>query len=363
MCKDAPKTPKEVREAAKMNAQTARDALSFYKDVYTNDLLPMQREQADLSRQLIERYIDNMEKQDRFADEQRDYYESTFKPIEQQMAKDAAEYDSKENVERRQGIAAAATNQQFSNAQQQTARMLSRYGVNPNSSAFAQTNAKLMRDQALASAGAQTGAAFDTMDKAIALRAGASNFGRNMPNTAANYYTLGNASAGGAMGTSSAMQGQVAANTAMMQQGFNTSMQGNESAANLYMSDYNARMQAAQAQNQAISGIVGLGVTAGIGALAAPTGFGMQGAANSMAGRNIFAMKADGGAIHSGGGKVRGEGDGSGIDDKVPALLSDGEYVIPADVVKAKGVEFFDKLKKKYHTPAAEQRRQAIQRG
>ena len=53
-----------------------------------------------------------------------------------------------------------------------------------------------------------------------------------------------------------------------------------------------------------------------------------------------------------------GPTDGSGIDDQVHAKLSVGEYVIPADVVQAKGVEFFDKLVERYHTPAEEQRRQ-----
>lgn len=354
MCKDAPSPPKGVGQAAKMNAETAKEALAFYKDIYANDLMPMQREQQEMSRQLIERYLANMDKQDKFADEQNAYYEETYKPIEKQMAKDAAEYDSESNVTRRQGIAAAATNQQFSNATAQTSRNLARYGVNPNSSAFAQTNAKLIRDQALASAGAQTGAAFDTLDKAIALRAGVSNFGRNMPNTAANYYTLGNGSASGAMGTSSQMQGQMAANAALMQQGFGTSIQANNSAANIWQQDYNARLQAAQSQNDALSGIISLGTQAGLGGMAN----GWKGAAQAVTGRAF----ADGGKVHQGGGKVRGPGDGSGIDDQVPALLSDGEYVIPADVVRAKGVEFFDKLKRKYHTPASVQRRRAIER-
>ena len=44
----------------------------------------------------------------------------------------------------------------------------------------------------------------------------------------------------------------------------------------------------------------------------------------------------------------------------VPIMASDGEYVIPADVVAVKGTEFFDRLVEKYHTPAKEQRR-AIQ--
>lgn len=35
--------------------------------------------------------------------------------------------------------------------------------------------------------------------------------------------------------------------------------------------------------------------------------------------------------------------------DQIPAMLSHGEYVVPADVVRAKGVEFFDNITKKYH--------------
>lgn len=42
------------------------------------------------------------------------------------------------------------------------------------------------------------------------------------------------------------------------------------------------------------------------------------------------------------GGEVRGPG--GPMDDAVPANLSDGEFVIPAHVVRAKGTEFFEKL-------------------
>jgi hypothetical protein len=53
-----------------------------------------------------------------------------------------------------------------------------------------------------------------------------------------------------------------------------------------------------------------------------------------------------------------GMSDGTGIDDQVHAKVSVGEYIIPADVVHAKGKEFFDMLLKKYHTPAQQQRQQ-----
>jgi hypothetical protein len=53
---------------------------------------------------------------------------------------------------------------------------------------------------------------------------------------------------------------------------------------------------------------------------------------------------ADGGAI----GMQRGPG--TGTSDSIPARLSDGEFVIPADVVHAKGTHFFQKLIDKFHT-------------
>jgi hypothetical protein len=54
------------------------------------------------------------------------------------------------------------------------------------------------------------------------------------------------------------------------------------------------------------------------------------------------------------GGPVRGPG--GPVDDKVPAMLSAGEYVLPADTVKAVGVKKLDALKAHTHTPAEVQR-------
>ena len=337
----APSPDPLIGQAARANAETAKEALAWYKDLYANELLPMQKDQQALGRTLIDRYLANMDKQSQFADEQNAYYNQTFKPVEQQMVRDAMEYDSDSNIRRRSGIAAANVEQQFSNAQQENARNLSRYGLNPNSSAFAATNERLMRESALQKAGAATGAAFDTMDRGIALRAGAANFGRNMPNTAASYYGGANATGNNAMNTSTQAINTANQNAATMGQGFSSFYQGTGSAGNLALGDYNARMQGYQADQAATAGLFqGLGQ---IGAMA------------------VYKGMADGGDVHEGPGHVRGIG--GPVDDKIPAMLSNGEYVIPADVVRAKGVEFFDKLKQKYHTPAAIQRRQALSRG
>ena len=92
----------------------------------------------------------------------------------------------------------------------------------------------------------------------------------------------------------------------------------------------------------------------------------------------MAAMLADGGQPKQAlpvtpGHIASGPGDGSGIDDQMPmaivnpktgrieqqARVSPDEYIIPADVVRKKGVEFFDKLLEKYHTPADQQRAMA----
>lgn len=67
------------------------------------------------------------------------------------------------------------------------------------------------------------------------------------------------------------------------------------------------------------------------------------------------------GGFYADGGLVEGPGNGTSdsvpatVDGQEPARLSNGEYVIPANVVRQKGVEFFDKLVGKY--PSDEQPR------
>lgn len=231
MCSDSPDTS-GMNEAAKANAAIAKEALDFYKGIYASDLKPAQDRQAALADRLTDDYLDTSSQQKQFAEDQNQYYQSTFKPVEQQMVRDAMDYDSDANIEKVSGEAAANVNQQFSNAIGQRARLAGRYGL--SSSTFANQAASDARAQALAAAGAKTGAATQTRDKAIALRSGASNFGRNMPNTASNYFSGANASNAGAFGTGQAAMGNISQNAALVGQGFGTALQGNQSSAGIY---------------------------------------------------------------------------------------------------------------------------------
>lgn len=70
--------------------------------------------------------------------------------------------------------------------------------------------------------------------------------------------------------------------------------------------------------------------------------------------------KANGGKVHRGKGKVKGPG--GPVDDKIPAMLSNGEYVLPADTVSKVGIKNLDKLVKTTHVPAEQQRKYGLRR-
>lgn len=76
----------------------------------------------------------------------------------------------------------------------------------------------------------------------------------------------------------------------------------------------------------------------------APAG-GMQ-APSFADGGMVNDMKVRPGEMAADGGKV--EGPGTGTSDSVPIRVSTGEYVVPANVVRMKGKEFFDSMLEKY---------------
>lgn len=226
------------RDAAAEQTALSKEQFDWNKQIYERDTAPMQKRQQELQEQVAADAMARAAKQDKLADEQKEYYDTTFKPIEQQVAKDAMEYDSADNVSRRSGIAGANVNQQFSNARGQSARLAGRYGL--GSTAFSGPAGSSERAQALGSAGAETGAAFDTMDKGIQLRAGAANFGRNMTNTALAGFNGANSSSGVAgNAANAALNGTISATTGM-NRAYDTMFSNTGSVANRISDAYTA---------------------------------------------------------------------------------------------------------------------------
>jgi hypothetical protein len=242
-------TDAATRAASETN-QLSRDQFDWNKQIYERDVAPMQKVQQETQLRVVDDALARADKQDRLADEQKSYYDSTFKPIEQQVARDAMDYDSAGNMERRSGMAAANVNQQFSNAMGQRTRMAGRYGL--GSSTFANQAGADSRAQALGAAGAKTGAAFDTLDKGIQLRAGAANFGRNMPNTALSSFSGANGSSGVAGSASNAALNGATSSAGFMNNAYGSRINGINASTGLFT---NAMNNSANMWGNAASGL------------------------------------------------------------------------------------------------------------
>jgi hypothetical protein len=287
-----------------------------------------------------------MQEQFETASADRQRYEEMFRPFEDQWAEEAKNYDTPERRAQERARALADVNTQFDAQRRNALSRLESYGVDPSQTRNAALDVGVRTAQAAAMAGAATQADRRVEDTGRALQSDVINLGRGALSNAAGFYgqavNAGSAAQGNALNTTAS-----GANAVQSSLGFSgQALQGYNQNANILSQGFGNQMQSWNAQQQQTAGMLqGIGGIAGM-------------------------FMADGGEVENpvGGpaapytadGPVDGPGDGSGVDDRVPAMLSQDEYVIPADVVRAKGEEFFDKLLEKYHTPASQQRRGAI---
>lgn len=254
-----------------------------------------------------------------------DQYKTYGAPIDKRISEEAQAFNVEAEGARMAGQAQADIEKGFTQARGIQRRQNMAYGASPEK--FAALNDRLMRDEALAIAGAKTGSRLQAREMGRGLLYNASQLFKGMPanaSTASGVSTNAGSSAINAVNQTNAMGIQGRSSAQGWYQGASNSI---NSAGNLMNMGFSNQATAADISNKATAAILNAGGTA------------------------AAAFMADGGKAKRG--LVRGPG--SEISDSIPANLSDGEYVIPADVVKAKGVKFFDKLLDKHHTPAAVQ--------
>ena len=336
-----------AREIANIQKQTADDYLNFAKSQY-EELKPML---ASITNSQLQTDAENRARGAEYAN----YERNTFRPLEQSIVADAASFNTETKQREFADRAAADVKSAFGVARDQSTRGLASFGINPNSGRFASLNNQLSTAEALGVAGAATRARSDAEQMGFARKMDAAGLGRNLASNASTAYGI-SLSASDAAGRS----GMAGANYMGGAYGQAGNMYGGAAnsygtAGNIYGQEFNTRMQGYQADSaatgalyQGIGSMVGTAGGMGFASYMRPTG------------------KADGGAIkkngiHVGGGDVKGPG--GPVDDKVPALLSNGEYVLPADTVRAIGVKNLDSMVSETHTPAAVQRKKQALKG
>jgi hypothetical protein len=325
------------REVGQMQRDTAMEYLNFSKEQYA-DFKDDLKEIAQAQKKIMS---DTATRGEEYAA----YERETFRPLEKRLVSEAEAYatPAKQEELASQGMADVA--QAYQMQRQQALDTMAKYGINPNSARFAAINAQLGQGEAAARAGVATKSRIAAEEMGRARLYDAAALGRGLASNAtaaAGTATAAGTSAGGSFQAPAEYMSKSYGQTGQMLGGASSSF---GTAGNIYGQEFNARMgayESQQASKAATMNAIGQGVGMWAGG-----GFKMPGA-------------ADGGSVKrlGRGGKVSGPG--GPVDDVIPAMLSDGEYVLPADTVKAIGVKKLDKLVKKTHTPAATQRRKAL---
>lgn len=350
-CSDPPPPPdlsgmaESSVEVARINQQTAQEQLAWAREQDTMN--------RDLLQQVLDIQLPAMRDQFEQAQSDRQRYEQMFRPLEDRFVQEAEQYDTPERRERERGAAMADVNSAFDAQRRNALQRLEGYGVDPSVARNQALDVGVRTAQAAQQAQAATQANQRVEDTGRALRSDAINLGRGALSNAAGFYGqavgAGSQAQGNALNTTQTGAGAVQSSLGFGQQ----ALQGFGQAGNIMSQGYNNALSGWQAGQQQTAGTLqGLGSLAGMfmadGGEVDGEMVGIPGSIQGSQQQGIPFM-ADG--------DVEGPGDGSGIDDRVPAYLSDGEFVIPADVVRRKGEEFFEKLIEKYHTPAAQQSR------
>jgi hypothetical protein len=259
MCYDAPQQDPLIGESAKANSEIAKEQLG------------LAREQWDYGRELTDKYapvyeellqenLQNSRDNNERSRDQWDQYKNTFQPIEEQFAKDASTYDSPEETQRREGLAAATVQAQADAARESSGRTLAASGVAPGSGRSIATSNELDNSVTLAKAGAINQERNNTKLLGMQLRQSAAQFGRNQPGTsiAASQAALsGNTAATNTIGAQTNQAGAALAPAASLYSG---AVGANNSAANISLNSFNSQMTNAQNVANSQGQIIGAGL-------------------------------------------------------------------------------------------------------
>lgn len=219
-------------EAANLAYKTGAEDLAFRRQVY-EESKPRQQQLYDLANSIAQQQIRVANANEGRAQEQWDLYQKSYRPNELQTIADAYGAQYLSDADRAQlneaivgggnltdaarmglmqtlstraedaagDVAAARAGGEVNRAYGQQARMLGRMGAG-DPQRMAIMAARLGNQQALARAGAANNAREAIRTRGAGLRSGVANFGRNMPNTAAQAFGLatnaGNAATGNA---------------------------------------------------------------------------------------------------------------------------------------------------------------------
>lgn len=232
MSSDAPSN-KGLNRAAEATAALSKEAFEWFKQEYENTA--PERAQAEATANEVARAnLDTQRQQTAIAADYNDYNKSTYRPLEKKLVADAMAYDTPERRAQAATRAVADVDMQVNRQRQATMRDLASYGVSPDSAKSQSINASGDINASKIAAGAAAGARERVEATGLARMTDAASLGRGLPAANATAVQTGIAAGNGAVGASNASLNATNSGAALMGQGFDTAIKGNQAAGNLY---------------------------------------------------------------------------------------------------------------------------------
>lgn len=259
----APAPDPLIGQSAQANAQISKDYLDWTKQLYA-ETAPQRAEATKIALDMARAQTDTAKKQSDMADETYAYTKGTFRPLEQKMATDALGYDTTARRDAEAAQAQADVGTAGDAGRATMLREIAARGGDINSGNVAASLANASVREAAVKAGAGNQARKNVEAIGAAKLADAASLGRNIAATNATQTQLGLNAGNSATGNAASTGNITAQGAQLMQGGANTAIQGNASAGNLALGQYNAQTNATQAANSTSNALLGgLGQVAG----------------------------------------------------------------------------------------------------
>ena len=178
----------KAQYATSQQRQSDLDALT---KSYGDKALDLAQQQVDYSKGIADKESSVLDQQLQYAQEDRDRYNTTFKPIEDQFIEEATNYGSPAAQDEAAAEARADVENSAAIQQGTAERQAMGLGLRPDSGRYAGLDRAAGLGTALATAGAENTARQGVRDKGLALTGQVVDLGRNLPTMAQSETSLG----------------------------------------------------------------------------------------------------------------------------------------------------------------------------
>lgn len=321
-------------ESAQIAAQVSREQLAWAKEQYAQD--------RQVSDEVINRALTISESEAAAGRADRERYQQTFQPIQDDLVREYREYNTDAKKEQLAGEAVAANAAQFAAARAAAVRDLESYGVDPSQTRSGALDLGMRVAEAATGAGAANVARQQAEDQRRALRSEAINIGQGYGSQIAGAYGTALAANNQAVNAGLATTASGAGTMGTGVQWGGVAQGGYGGAAQTQNMGYQnalGRSQQQAAGSSSMWGGIGALAGAAIGTFIAPgVGTALGASLGGAAGSGLSKFE-EGGVVTPDMSPSRG----AAIDD-VPILANEGEVVIPDDVATWYGEKFFHDL-------------------